>query len=141
MKDFFYYKFNPYSSDPREYKRPQILALTASPIKQKLSGGGQNIFQRDEILNLMQNLSNNLFSKFVTLNVSEMDELKKEATISIEVYQANFLENFNFIKTFEQNLIQKIIELIPMSDPIYKMAKQSDINETILQLVKVDVSE
>lgn len=62
MRDFFFHKFN--DADP-ECRRPKILGLTASPIKQKIDK--IHVLSSD-IECMLQNLSNNLYSRFVTFS-------------------------------------------------------------------------
>jgi endoribonuclease Dicer len=62
MRDFFYHKFQP--NDP-DHKRPHILGLTASPIKQKI----ERVLAAD-IESMLQNLANNLYSKFITISAA-----------------------------------------------------------------------
>jgi endoribonuclease Dicer len=81
MRDFFYHKFRPSDKD---CKRPHILGLTASPIKQKIEKVMVN-----EIESMLQNLANNLYSKFLTISASHLPNVEK-INISVEEYQSNF---------------------------------------------------
>lgn len=67
MKDFFFHKFNP--MDPAQ-RRPKIIGLTASPIKQKIER--QKVIA-DDIEVLLQNLSNNLYSRFITISQEKIN--------------------------------------------------------------------
>ena len=62
MRDFFFHKFD--NADPK-CRRPKILGLTASPIKQKIDK--LHVLSSD-IESMLQNLSNNLYSRFVTFS-------------------------------------------------------------------------
>ena len=66
MTDFFFYKYQEAAS------RPRILGLTASPIKQKV-GDCFVTSITSEIRDKLQNLSNNLFSKFVCISPDQID--------------------------------------------------------------------
>jgi len=61
MKDYFFHEF-----DYKTVKRPKILGLTASPIKQKIE---KSRVLPDDIENMLQNLANNLYSRFVTISL------------------------------------------------------------------------
>lgn len=63
MRDFFYHNFD---DNDVSIKRPHILGLTASPIKQKISNDTKMFNQ--EIYGKLQILSNNLYSRFVTVS-------------------------------------------------------------------------
>ena len=67
MRDFFFHNFDP--NDPLAVKRPMILGLTASPIKQKIEKAK---VQAIEIEGMLQNLSNNLYARFVTMAPNEI---------------------------------------------------------------------
>ena len=84
MRDFFYHDFDPYA--PFATKRPKIIGLTASPIKQKIesdiSGG--------KIEDLLQNLANNLFCKYVTRSKEELQKLSSGLKVDIHPYSNDF---------------------------------------------------
>ena len=69
MCDFFYYNFTP------DMKRPKILGLTASPIKQKV-GDAFTTNITAEIREKLQNLANNLYSKFVCISMDHLEKLE-----------------------------------------------------------------
>jgi len=64
MRDFFFHKFNP---EDANCHRPKILGLTASPIKQKIER-----VLADEIESMLQNLANNLYSRFLTISADQI---------------------------------------------------------------------
>ena len=69
MTDFFFYKYDP------SKKRPRILGLTASPIKQKVGDSFEaNI--TTEIKDKLQNLANNLYSKFVCISMEQINMME-----------------------------------------------------------------
>ncbi len=63
MRDFYYHRFNP---DDPACKRPKVLGLTASPIKQKIES---RCVLPDDIEKMLQNLANNLYSRYVTISL------------------------------------------------------------------------
>jgi ERCC4-related helicase len=63
MRDFYYHRFNP---DDPTCKRPKVLGLTASPIKQKIES---RCVLPDDIEKMLQNLANNLYSRYVTISL------------------------------------------------------------------------
>lgn len=71
MRDFFFHKFNP--TDP-ECRRPRVLGLTASPIKQKIES---KCVLPDDIEKMLQNLANNLYSRYVTISLEEIKQLEQ----------------------------------------------------------------
>jgi endoribonuclease Dicer len=88
MRDFFYHKFEP----PKP--RPHILGLTASPIKQKIDNLAN-------IESMLQNLSNNLYSKFITISPEHFPTIEKNLSIQITDYSSNFQANLKAIETLE----------------------------------------
>jgi superfamily II DNA or RNA helicase len=80
MQDFFFYNYTP------GCRRPKILGLTASPIKDKVRDCTQSNIETDIKLKL-QNLANNLYSKFVSLTKDQIKEIEKQSTeVYIEQY-------------------------------------------------------
>lgn len=71
MRDFWFHEFEP--DNPLGVKRPRVLGLTASPIKQKIE---RNKVQATEIEIMLQNLSNNLYARFVTMRPEEISQLE-----------------------------------------------------------------
>jgi ERCC4-related helicase len=63
MRDFYYHNFN---ADDPNCKRPRVLGLTASPIKQKIES---RCVLPDDIEKMLQNLANNLYSRYVTISL------------------------------------------------------------------------
>jgi len=83
MRDFFYHKFRP---KDLICIRPQILGLTASPIKQKIDSALVT-----DIESMLQNLANNLYSKFITISAAHIPTIQKNLEIKIIEYESNFL--------------------------------------------------
>jgi len=70
MEDFFFYHYSP------DAKRPKILGLTASPIKQKLGDSFSTNITSD-IKEKLQNLANNLYSKFVCISMDHIKSMEQ----------------------------------------------------------------
>lgn len=91
MRDFFFHNFTPDIIEPSQTtKRPKILGLTASPIKQKIEN---KCSIPDDIEKMLQNLANNLYSRFVTISMEEIKELEKDLQMEIKQFTSNFDEN------------------------------------------------
>ena len=86
-------------------KRPKILGLTASPIKQKIE---RNKVQATEIEIMLQNLSNNLYARFVTMKPDEISQLEKDLKIDNIPYNSNFNMNLKAVQTIETTLLQQM---------------------------------
>jgi hypothetical protein len=100
MRDFFFHKFNP--DDPSVH-RPHILGLTASPIKSKIERVTAN-----DIENMLQNLSNNLYSRFITISPDQIQSFEKDLNISIIDFEANFDLNLEAIEEIEAVVIRRL---------------------------------
>lgn len=100
MRDFFFHKFNP---DDPNCSRPHILGLTASPIKSKI----ERVTATD-IENMLQNLSNNLYSRFITISPDEIHNFEKDLNISIIDFEANFDSNLDAIEEIEAVVIRRL---------------------------------
>ena len=113
MSDFFYYK---YDNADEIVKRPRILGLTASPIKQKVG----DCFVANisaEIKEKLQNLANNLFSKFVCISPEQIKALEsQQVSVIIEKYDFDITEKVRDVQEISENLIKKLCMLIPISD-------------------------
>ena len=104
MTDFFYAEYQ-----PGLIKRPKILALTASPIKQKIE---QNKIYKHEIEDFLQSLADNLYSKFVSVSAADLDEMRNECKIEVMTYESLFQLNGQTVKDIEQRLILQLLKLI-----------------------------
>lgn len=62
MQDFWFHNFS--FKEPMKLKRPKVVGLTASPIKQRIE---HNKVQASEIEIMLQKLSNNLYARYVAL--------------------------------------------------------------------------
>lgn len=93
MRDFFYHKFQPGSPD---CKRPHIIGLTASPIKQKIDRALVT-----DIESMLQNLANNLYSKFITISAQHIPTIEKNLEIKIIEYESNFKDNIKEVEDLE----------------------------------------
>lgn len=78
MRDFWFHNFDP--NQPLKTRRPKVLGLTASPIKTKIE---RNKVQAAEIELMLQNLSNNLYARFVALAPNEISSLEEDLCIDI----------------------------------------------------------
>ena len=120
MRDFFFHEFDP--ENPFAVKRPMVLGLTASPIKQKIE---RNKVQATEIEGMLQNLANNLYARFVTIPPKDISRLEKDLKIDIKTYDSNFEQNIRAVKTIEDGLIKKIADLIEFPEQCYKLSEFS----------------
>ena len=118
MRDFWFHRFDP--DKPLKVKRPRILGLTASPIKQKIE---RNKVQATEIEIMLQNLSNNLYARFVTMDEKEIEKLQGQLDIRIKPYKSNFELNLEAIQSIETSLLKKMAKLIDFSDQCYTMTE------------------
>jgi hypothetical protein len=86
MEDFFFYNYT------KDSKRPKILGLTASPIKQKVGDSFSTNITAD-IREKLQNLANNLYSKFVCISQEHIKSMEQQQTnVVIEKYEFNLDE-------------------------------------------------
>ena len=120
MRDFWFHNFDP--DDPFAVKRPKILGLTASPIKQKIE---RHKVQATEIEIMLQNLSNNLYSRFVTMAPSEISNLENQLKIDIKHYKSHFDRSLEAVQTIETNLLRKMSELVQFPAQCYSMTEYS----------------
>jgi superfamily II DNA or RNA helicase len=117
MRDFFYHKFRP--EDP-SCKRPQILGLTASPIKQKIDRALVT-----DIESMLQNLANNLYSKFITISAAHIPTIEKNLEIKIIEYESNFHENITEIEEIEASVIRRLAHMVNLPEGSYKLNSES----------------
>jgi DNA-binding transcriptional regulator YiaG len=74
----------------------------------------------DDIEKMLQNLANNLYSKYVTLPMDEIKELEKQLDMVIEKYDANFNENVSTVQAIEESLIKDLVESLKLPQEFYK---------------------
>jgi ERCC4-related helicase len=113
MRDFFYHKFEP--GNP-ECRRPHVLGLTASPIKQKI----ERVMAVD-IESMLQNLANNLYSKFVTISSAHLPSIEKNLEIKIIEFKSKFQQNIREIEDIEASVIRPIAQMVALPEGSYKM--------------------
>lgn len=113
MRDFFFHKFNP--EDPN-CRRPKILGLTASPIKQKIER-----VLADEIESMLQNLANNLYSRFLTISADQIQTIEKSLNIQIIDFESNFKLNVQSIEEIESLVIRRIAKMVSLPEGSYKI--------------------
>jgi uncharacterized protein YpuA (DUF1002 family) len=94
MRDFFFHNFI-----PGKTKRPKILGLTASPIKQKIE---KERITEDDIENMLQNLSNNLYSRYVTVSEDKVKELENNLSMEVKKFNSDFNQNLDALKHIEE---------------------------------------
>ena len=116
MRDFWFHNFDP--DRPLAVKRPKVLGLTASPIKQKID---RLKVQSTEIELMLQNLSNNLYARFVTMAPSEISRLEKDLEILIKPYLTNFERLFSNVHEIETTLIHGMSKLVRFPAQCYSM--------------------
>ena len=106
MQDFFFYNLTD------ESKRPKILGLTASPIKQKIGDSAlANI--DEEIKEKLQNLANNLYSKFVCISLDQINEMEQQQTsVEITEYEFDIYEKVEQVKLITMHLVKELCKLI-----------------------------
>jgi superfamily II DNA or RNA helicase len=114
MRDFFYHKFDPESP---ECNRPHILGLTASPIKQKID----KVLSAD-IESMLQNLANNLYSKFITISANHIPTIEQNLKIKIIDYESNFDQNVKEMGDIEAMVIRRLADMVNLPSGTYKMS-------------------
>ena len=124
MKDF-YFQHRP-DEDWSTLKRPRILGLTASPIKQKID---KTRILSDDIETMLQNLANNLHSRFVTISADEIARLEKDLRIQIKTYSSNFDQNLHTVSEVEEHILKKMAKLIPLPQQCYKTQVHENIRK------------
>lgn len=87
MQDFFYYKY-----EANKHRRPLILGLTASPVKQKVDNSA-SLDITEDIKDKLQKLADNLYSKYVCISEQDINELEKnQARVHVEEYRFDLHE-------------------------------------------------
>jgi len=114
MRDFFFHKFDPYNP---ECKRPRVLGLTASPIKQKIES---KCVLPDDIEKMLQNLANNLYSRYVTVSIEVIKELEKQLDMQIQQYRSNFDENVRTVQWIEEILLKDLVTSLKLPADLIK---------------------
>ena len=98
-----------------------------------------------DIEKMLQNLANNLYSKYVTISLEEIKELEKQLEMEIKKYSSNFDENVNTVQTIEEILIKGLLESLQLPPEIYttdlnrgKPIKQfmQMLNESVLSITE-----
>ena len=120
MRDFWFHDFNP--DDPLLIRRPKVLGLTASPIKTKID---RSRVQPAEIENMLQDLSNNLYARFVALAPEELESLQDDLGIEIRPYSTNFERSLNAIAFIENKLLSKMKDLVKFPENCYRITDTS----------------
>ena len=72
---------------------------------------------------MLQNLSNNLYARFVTMDEKEIEKLQGQLDIRIKPYKSNFELNLEAIQSIETSLLKKMAKLIDFSDQCYTMTE------------------
>lgn len=122
MQDFFYFNLT------EDSKRPKILGLTASPIKEKVGDCIQTNID-SEIKSKLQNLSNNLYSKFIDLDKQQIQAIEKQNTeIDIQKYDFDLEEKIYQIKMIKDRVISKMCKLLNIAD-----LKAVKMNENLIE--------
>jgi len=81
-----------FSNFDKEAKRPYILALTASPIKEKISS-----VESARVEEVMQKVSNNLYSTFLKLDPEDLQKMRSDVTFQIADYPNDFDQIVTFL--------------------------------------------
>ena len=63
---------------------------------------------------MLQNLANNLYSRFVTISAEEIANLEKDLRIEISTYNSNFNQNMQTVQVVEEHILKKMAKLIPL---------------------------
>ena len=74
----------------------------------------------DDIEYLLQNLANNLYSRFVTISEKEIAKLEKDLRIEIKTYNSNFNQNMKTVEMVEESILKEMAKLIPLPAECYK---------------------
>ena len=70
---------------------------------------------------MLQNLSNNMYARFVTMEKKDLSNLEKDLEIDIKPYKSNFEQNIAEVRQIEAELIKKMATLIQFPDSCYKL--------------------
>ena len=57
---------------------------------------------------MLQNLANNLYSRFVTISAEEIANLEKDLRIEIRTYNSNFNQNMQTVQVVEEHILKKM---------------------------------
>ena len=87
------------------------------PIKQKID---KTRVLSDDIEYLLQNLANNLYSRFVTISKDEIEKLEKHLNIDIQTYKSNFNQNMKTVEIVEEYILKEMAKLIHLPAECYK---------------------
>ena len=120
MRDFWFHDFDP--EQPLKVKRPKVLGLTASPIKTKIE---RNKVQASEIECMLQDLSNNLYARFVALAPEEIQSMEDDLGIDITSYKTDFARNLRAVTQIENRLLKKISALVSFPAACYRTTEYS----------------
>jgi ERCC4-related helicase len=114
MRDFFFHEFNP--RDPN-CRRPRVLGLTASPIKQKIDSKSVHA---PDIEKMLQNLANNLYSRYVTMSPDEIQQMEQQLETEIVKYSSSFDENVETVQQIEEILLKDLVASLKLPSEFYK---------------------
>eukprot|EP00347_Sterkiella_histriomuscorum_P010525 403375951 len=109
----------------------RILGLTASPIKSKQP----TLAFKHELKQILQELSNNLFSRFVAISQEESLEMKNHSEVILTTYKFDFEDCSGKITYLEKKFIIPLIESVNLSKSIYIKADHVSMSQTLLELL------
>jgi len=66
-------------------------------------------------------LSNNLYSKFITISAAQLPTIEKNLDIQIIEYNSNFIANVQEIEDIEANVIRYIARMVNLPEGSYKI--------------------
>lgn len=117
MQDFFFFDMKPGT------RRPKILGLTASPVKDKVSRAFDS-----EIKSKLQGLANNLYSRFVSLNRDQIKQIEQQSVgVTIEQFQFSIEDKQRQVTEIETKLIAELCKLVRGAGPQMIQVKQPNL--------------
>ena len=70
---------------------------------------------------MLQNLSNNLYSRFLTISADQIQSIENNLSIQIKDFDSNFEENVRAIEEIESIVIRKIARMVSLPEGSYTM--------------------
>ena len=77
--------------------------------------------EEDDIELLLQNLSNNLYSRFVTVTADEVRRLEQNLSMEVRKFNSDFEANLNALEKIEEGFIKRLAGIVELPEGLYRM--------------------
>jgi len=82
---------------------------------------------------MLQNLSNNLYSRFVTVSADKVKELENHLSMEVKRFNSDFNQNLNALKHIEEQFMQKLEAIVELPDGLYKIEDTDQLMQNPLE--------